>query len=396
MKRNLLTILLAIVCLFATFGCNSVNPLLIGKTNVVSKEVNYEKAGYDIGVMLYYAYCYLKEDPKNEDICKKLESAWQRIGDTNDQPTVAALSELALDAIEQATLKKYGPLEAFAARMASAAAFQILSDIAADKLDEEKANLILAGAKAGVTDGMAKYKPTVRPVESKPKENKPKDETATEGAQVVTETPVVKPADPADPEAGWDPAMSMKTPVENPDVFQCSTGNCTLEKLHLNPSIDYQRQIADKLLKEYCAKDKDGKLVIDDNTKNLLYFKSRAIRLKAAGSVIMDVMISKIVIKNKLLESIDFICYTNQKPIDEQLADYTANLAKINEDLKKADEGSDEWELLELSRRRNEQAIAELQIMKEQGVDPTIYYETCIPCMWDVQGVDESVGAFTL
>ena len=206
----------------------------------------------------------------------------------------------------------------------------------------------------------------------------------------------VKPADPNDPEAGWDPAMSLKTPVENPDVFQCSTGNCTLEKLHLNPTIEYQRQIADKLLKAYCPKDDKGNLIVTEDSKNLLYFKSRAIRLKAAGSVVMDVMISKIVIKNKKLDSIDFICYTNQKPVDEQIADYSANLAKINADLAKAEPGSEEWELLDLSRIRNEQAIAELQIMKDQGVDPTIYHETCIPCMWDVEGVDPAVGAFTL
>lgn len=388
MKRMLLVFLAAICFLTVAVGCNSISPL-VGKPNVVSKEIDYEKAGYDIGLILYYTYCGLKENPDNEEICKKLESAWLRLDDMNDQPTVTALSELALDAIEQAVAKKSGPLEALAVRTASGAAFMLLREAASEDIDEEKANQILAGVKAGVKDGMARYKPVVRPITPKP--DKPKDET-----KPAEEPVVVTPVNPDDPEDGWDPAMSLKTDVENPDVFQCSTGNCTLENLHKNPSIDYQRQLADKLLKVYCEKGKDGKLVVTKDSENLMYFKSRAIRLKAAGSVIMDVMISKIVIKNNKLDSIDFICYTNQKPIDEQIADYSSNLAKINEALMKADEGSDEWELLDLSRRRNEQAIAELQMMKEQGIDPTVYYETCIPCMWYVEGPDDTVGAFTL
>jgi len=386
--KKLLVILLAFVCLFTTVGCNSISPL-VGKPNVVSKEIDYEKAGYDIGLILYYTYCGLKENPDNAEICGKLESAWLRLDDMNDQPTVTALSELALDAIEQAVAKKSSPLEGMLVRTASGAAFTLLREAAREDIDEEKANLILAGVKAGVKDGMAKYKPVVRPITPKP--SKPKDET-----KPAEEPVVVKPANPDDPEDGWDPAMSLKTDVENPDVFHCANGNCTLEKLHKNPSIDYQRQLADKLLKVYCEKDKNGKLIVTKDSENLMYFKSRALRLKAAGSVIMDVMITKIVIKNNKLDTVEFIYYTNQKPIDEQIADYAANLAKINEDLAAAEEGSKEWKLLDLSRRRNEQALAELQIMKEQGVDPTVCYETCISCMGGVLDVDDSVGAFSL
>ena len=165
MKKNTFALILigTMLCLIAASltwtGCTTASPL--GQAVDPALTVtDYKLAGQAVGEAGYYAYSFLKQDPKYvkyTDRCEKIYTALAKAHEGNPDTNIdiAAVNDAALQVLNVVLAAKYGPTQA--ALITSGARLGILfaTNLVRQKIPENKLNLYLEGVWQGIQTAKA-------------------------------------------------------------------------------------------------------------------------------------------------------------------------------------------------------------------------------------------------
>lgn len=158
-------ILIAVLAAITAFsvidmtGCTTASPLgqAVGSSLTVT---DYKLAGQAVGEAGYYAYSFLKQDPKYveyTDRCEKIYTALEKAHEGNPDVgiDIAAVNDAALQVLNVVLAAKYGPTQA--ALITSGARLGILfaTNLVRQKIPDNKLNLYLEGVWQGIQTAKA-------------------------------------------------------------------------------------------------------------------------------------------------------------------------------------------------------------------------------------------------
>ena len=142
-----------------THGCTTPSPLgqAVGSSLSIT---DYKLAGKAVGESGYYAYSFLKQDPKYATYtarCEQIYAALEKAHEGNPDASIdiAAVNDAALQVLNVVLAAKYGPAQA--ALITSGARIGILfaTNLVKQKIPENKLNLYLEGVWEGVQTAKA-------------------------------------------------------------------------------------------------------------------------------------------------------------------------------------------------------------------------------------------------
>ncbi len=140
--------------LMETTGCKTPSPLgnAVGSQLTVT---DYKAAGEAVGNAGYYAYAFLKQDPKYEKYTSRCEELFKALekaheGDASASIDVAAVNDAALQVLQVVLTAKYGPTQAALITAGARLGVGFAYNLVKQKIPENKLNLYLEGVYEGI------------------------------------------------------------------------------------------------------------------------------------------------------------------------------------------------------------------------------------------------------
>ncbi len=135
-------------------GCKTTSPLgeAVGSQLTIT---DYKAAGEAVGNAGYYAYAFLKQDPKYEKYTSRCEELFKALekaheGDASSSIDVAAVNDAALQVLQVVLTAKYGPTQAALITAGARLGVGFAYNLVKQKIPENKLNLYLEGVYDGI------------------------------------------------------------------------------------------------------------------------------------------------------------------------------------------------------------------------------------------------------
>lgn len=165
MKKNAFALILigTMLCLIAASltwtSCTTTSPLgqAVGSSLTVT---DYKLAGQAVGEAGYYAYSFLKQDPKYAkytDRCEKIYTALEKAHEGNPDANIdiAAVNDAALEVLNAVLTAKYGPSQAYLITSGARIAIIFATNLVKRKIPENKLDVYLDGVWQGIQTAKA-------------------------------------------------------------------------------------------------------------------------------------------------------------------------------------------------------------------------------------------------
>jgi hypothetical protein len=165
MKKNAFALILigTMLCLIVASliwtGCTTASPLgqAAGSSLTVT---DYKLAGQAVGEASYYAYSFLKQNPKYvkyTDRCEKIYTALGKAHEGNPDTNIdiAAVNDAALEVLNAVLTAKYGPSQAYLITSGARIAIIFATNLVKRKIPENKLDVYLDGVWQGIQTAKA-------------------------------------------------------------------------------------------------------------------------------------------------------------------------------------------------------------------------------------------------